>query len=149
MRIQMRKQKGVVLFFSIIILLIMTVIGVALAVNSTQSIRMAGAGSERLEAMSAAHGAQDRVIANNRGKNLSQIRNLTTIADGTFNVTNTLVPLSNGDVGCVRNTNPNQADMIACVPMEILSEATFGRSDMGRLTVVSGIEQEVLGGTGN
>ncbi|MGS0726875.1 pilus assembly PilX family protein, partial [Shewanella sp. 0m-11] len=60
----MQKQKGIVLFFSLIVLLIMTVIGVALAVNSTQSIRMAGAGSERVEAVAVARGAQDRVIAN-------------------------------------------------------------------------------------
>ena len=56
----MKKQEGMVLFFSLIILIIMTVIGVALAVNSSQSMKMAGAGSERVEAMSAAQGAQDR-----------------------------------------------------------------------------------------
>ncbi|MGZ0787976.1 PilX N-terminal domain-containing pilus assembly protein, partial [Pseudomonas saponiphila] len=43
----MKKQKGIVLFFALIILLLMTIIGVALAVNSTQSMRMSGAGSER------------------------------------------------------------------------------------------------------
>ncbi|MGS0679600.1 pilus assembly PilX family protein [Shewanella sp. 125m-7] len=145
----MQKQKGIVLFFSLIVLLIMTVIGVALAVNSTQSIRMAGAGSERVEAVAVARGAQDRVIANNSGTNLALIRTVTTIADGTFDVTNTLTPLSDGDVDCMRMLHPNQAGMIDCVPMEISSEATFGRNDMGRLTLVTGIEQEVLGGTGN
>lgn len=34
----------------------MTVIGVALAVNSTQSLRMSGAGSERIEAKAIADG---------------------------------------------------------------------------------------------
>ena len=149
MRIQMVRQKGVVLFFSLIVLLIMTVIGVALAVNSTQSIRMAGAGSERVEAVAVAHGAQDRVIANNSGTNLALIRTVTTIVDGTFDVINTLTPLSDGDVDCMRALHPDQVGKIDCVPMEISSEVTFGRSDMGRLTVVAGIEQKVLAGTGN
>ncbi|MCD8558337.1 MAG: pilus assembly PilX N-terminal domain-containing protein, partial [Shewanella xiamenensis] len=52
----MRKQKGIVLFFALIVLLLMTIIGVALAVNSTQSMRMSGAGSERIEAKSIADG---------------------------------------------------------------------------------------------
>lgn len=52
----MKRQKGVVLFFALIILIIMTVIGVALAVNSTQSLRMSGAGSERIEAKAIADG---------------------------------------------------------------------------------------------
>ena len=45
-----KRQQGIVLFFSLIVLVLMTLIGVALAVNSTQSLRMSGAGSERIEA---------------------------------------------------------------------------------------------------
>lgn len=58
----MKRQKGVVLFFALIVLIIMTVIGVALAVNSTQSLRMSGAGSERLEAKALADGGCSIVI---------------------------------------------------------------------------------------
>lgn len=58
----MRKQKGIVLFFALIVLLLMTIIGVALAVNSTQSMRMSGAGSERIEAKSIADGGLEAAI---------------------------------------------------------------------------------------
>ncbi|WOT07024.1 pilus assembly PilX family protein [Shewanella youngdeokensis] len=145
----MKKQRGVVLFFSIIILLIMTVIGVALAVNSTQSIRMAGAGSERVEAVAHAHGAQDQLIADNRGTNLANLpTQVSTIQDGNFNVESTLTRLTDGDVDCVRSRLASQASLIRCVPIEVSSQATFGRNNMGQITVVAGIEQEVLAGTG-
>ncbi|MCL1051238.1 pilus assembly PilX N-terminal domain-containing protein [Shewanella abyssi] len=137
----MRKQRGVVLFFSIIILLIMTVIGVALAVNSTQSIRMAGAGSERIEAMSHAHGAQDRLISSTNFTNLPVTPS--TVRDSEFSVISTLTPLSDGEVGCVRSSQPDQVGMIYCIPIEVSSRVTFGRNGMGQLTVVSGIEQEL------
>ena len=59
----MKNQRGVVLFFALIVLIIMRLIGVALAVNSTQSLRMAGAGAERIEAIAIANGALDSVIS--------------------------------------------------------------------------------------
>ncbi|ACJ30405.1 Type IV pilus assembly protein PilX [Shewanella piezotolerans WP3] len=137
------------LFFSIIILLIMTVIGVALAVNSTQSIRMAGAGSERIEAMANAHGAQDRLINSNEGTTFASLpANPADIADSEFTVTSSLTVLSD-DGACIRTSQATQPDMIGCVTIEISSQATFGRNNMGQLTVVSGIEQEILGATGN
>lgn len=146
---QIRKEKGIVLFFSIIILLIMTVIGVALAVNSTQSIRMAGAGSERIEAMANAHGAQDRLIDSSEGKTFATLpANPADITDSEFPVTSSLNRLSGGG-NCIRPIHATEPGLIACVTIEISSQATFGRNNMGQLTVVSGIEQEVLGSTGN
>ena len=146
---QIRKEKGIVLFFSIIILLIMTVIGVALAVNSTQSIRMAGAGSERIEAMANAHGAQDRLIDSNEGKTFATLpANPADITDSEFPVTSSLNRLSSGGT-CIRPIHATEPGLIACVTIEISSQATFGRNNMGQLTVVSGIEQEILGSTGN
>lgn len=146
---QVRKEKGIVLFFSIIILLIMTVIGVALAVNSTQSIRMAGAGSERIEAMANAHGALDRLVDSNKGTDFASLTaNPADITDSEFPVTSSLSLLADNGV-CKRSSQATQPDLIGCVTIEISSQATFGRNNMGQLTVVSGIEQEILGSTGN
>ncbi|MBE7215623.1 pilus assembly PilX N-terminal domain-containing protein [Shewanella benthica] len=143
----MKKQKGIVLFFSLIILLIMTVIGVALAVNSNQSIRMAGAGSERVEAMAAAHGAQDSVIATNAGTLLTNLSPGITPAGTMLGVTSTMSPLQLNDVGCQRNSKASSANLISCRRSEIISIAAFGRNNLGQLTIVAGVEQEVLTGS--
>ncbi len=140
----MKNQKGIVLFFSLIMLVIMTVIGVALAVNSTQSIRMAGAGAERVEAMAAAHGALDSVIAANKGNVLTDLPAGITPAGTMLGVTSTMEPLQLNDVGCQRSATTSSADLISCRRSEISSVAVFGRNDMGQLTVVAGVEQEVL-----
>jgi len=142
-----KKQKGVVLFFSLIILVIMTVIGVALAVNSTQSIRMAGAGSERVEAMAAAHGALDSVIAANEGTVLTDLPAGITPAGTMLGVTSVMSPLQLNDVGCQRNAAASAATLVSCRRSEISSVAVFGRNNMGQLTVVAGVEQKVIAGT--
>ncbi|GIU08989.1 pilus assembly protein PilX [Shewanella sp. MBTL60-112-B2] len=143
----MKKQKGVVLFFSLIILLIMTIIGVALAINSNQSIRMAGAGSERVEAMVEAHGALDKVLATSAGTTLANIVTSQIIADDTFNVSSTLEPMSDGDVACQRSSAASGANLISCRRVEISTDASFGRNDMGQVSIVTGVEQEVLTGS--
>nr|WP_280925371.1 PilX N-terminal domain-containing pilus assembly protein [Shewanella holmiensis] len=147
MKISIQKQQGIVLFFSLIILVIMTVIGVALAVNATQSLRMAGAGSERVEAMMSAQGAQDKVIVANQGTTMANMAAVTVANDAALGVTNTMTPMTNGDVSCQRSTKANSANLISCRRVEISSAAAFGRSQLGRVTVVSGIEQEVLTGS--
>tara|TARA_R110001583_G_C5663615_1_gene409879 strand:+ start:1293 stop:1730 length:438 start_codon:yes stop_codon:yes gene_type:complete len=139
-----KNQQGIVLFFSLIVLVLMTLIGVALAVNSTQSLRMAGAGSERLEAMALAQGEQDKTILTYTNNRLTDMTVAFTTVDNDLGVSNTLTPLTIVDVEC-RSTKANSE--IYCRRVEISSSATFGRSDMGLVTVVSGIEQEVLPGS--
>lgn len=144
----MQKQKGIVLFFSLIVLVIMTVIGVALAVNSTQSLRMAGAGSERLEAKAVADGGLTQVISDYAGAALA---NLTvTTPETAFGGNQVLTPLPETgvrDVGCQRASNATGANLVSCRRVQITSTVAFGRDDLGSLTVASGIEQQVL--TGN
>ena len=125
----------------------MTVIGVALAVNSNQSMKMAGAGSERIEAMSAAQGAQDRVVANNQGATMANVDGTMTVVDAVLGVTNTLNPLAAGDVNCQRSTKASSANLVSCRRIEISSMATFGKKNLGQLTVIAGVEQEVLTGS--
>ncbi len=141
----MKKQQGMILFFSLVVLIIMTVIGVALAVNSSQSMKMAGAGSERMQAMAAAQGAQDRVVANNQGATLAHMAATMTLVDTALGVTNTLTLLASEDVPCQRTSRPSSD--IECKRIEISSAATFGKNNLGQLTVVSGIEKEVLTGS--
>ncbi|TVL15616.1 pilus assembly protein PilX [Shewanella xiamenensis] len=153
----MRKQKGIVLFFALIVLLLMTIISVALAVNSTQSMRMSGAGSERIEAKSIADGGLEAAIAANRGPSLATLTNVTTGTE--FGAKQTLTPIpfeldASGnvvvgakDVGCQRSTRPNSGNIISCRRVEISSTANFGRDNLGQLTVVAGVEQEVLTGS--
>ncbi|ACA85589.1 pilus assembly PilX family protein [Shewanella woodyi] len=142
----MKKQEGMILFFSLIVLVIMTVIGVALAVNSTQSIRMAGAGSERVEAMAAAHGALDSVIDSNQGVALANLTGEMN-AGTMLGVASTITPLQLDDVSCQRSANASSSNLISCRRSEITSVSSFGRNNMGRLTVVGGVEQEVLTGS--
>nr|WP_194956055.1 pilus assembly PilX N-terminal domain-containing protein [Shewanella sp. BF02_Schw] len=137
-----KTQQGIVLFFSLIVLVLMTLIGVALAVNSTQSLRMSGAGSERIEAMASAQGGQDKVILANTGNTFTSMTAISQTIDNELGVTNTITPLIVGDVKCQRNVKGNSIP-IFCRRIEISSAATFGRNNMGLVTVVAGIEQEV------
>ncbi|ABI40022.1 type IV pilus assembly protein PilX [Shewanella sp. MR-4] len=150
----MRRQKGVVLFFALIVLIIMTVIGVALAVNSTQSLRMAGAGAERIEAKAIADGGLEQVIDDYSGAklaNLADVKDESVLPSSQkFETSQKLVPLPETgvrDVGCQRTTNATSADLISCRRVEVSSSVEFGRNKLGSLTVVSGVEQQVL--TGN
>jgi type IV pilus assembly protein PilX len=146
MNFSLQKQHGVVLFFSLIILVIMTVIGVALAVNSTQSLRMAGAGSERIEAMMSAHGAQEKIIAAKQGKFMANMPAVVIENDLELDVVNTITPMSPvafGNSGCQRDPLGNGTFM-GCRAMEVSSTASFGRNDLGQVTVVAGVEQQII-----
>jgi type IV pilus assembly protein PilX len=146
----MKKQKGIVLFFTLIVLLIMTVIGVALAVNSTQSLRMAGAGAERIEAQAIASGGLDEAIASNKGATLANMVAVTSVTS-TFGSKQVLTPMPKDgtiqDVSCQRSTKASATNLISCRRVEISSNASFGRDKLGQLSVVAGIEQEVLTGS--
>jgi type IV pilus assembly protein PilX len=152
-----QKQQGIVLFFSLIILVVMTVIGVALAVNSNQSLRMASAGSERIEAKAIADGAISAILLN---KPQSYFALLTTESFEAFSGgSQTLTPLPLVDdgaggmisdskiVGCGRIVKANGGNLIQCRKTQISSEVNFGRNGLGQLTVVSGISQELLSGS--
>lgn len=142
----MKRQKGVVLFFALIVLIIMTVIGVALAVNSTQSLRMAGAGAERVEASAIANGALDMVIEKYKGAEFANMS--TPKADGLLGGNQSLIPMPKDgtiqDVSCQRSSKASGANLIKCRRLEVNSTVSFGRENLGQLTVVTGIEQEVL-----
>ncbi|WP_133406231.1 pilus assembly PilX family protein [Parashewanella tropica] len=150
----MKKQKGVVLFFAMIVLLLMTIIGVSLAMNSTRSLRMAGSGVERMEALSISRGAQDLVIKTYSGK-----KELTDLAGETKltvsglptgksapEVIITAKPLGTVDIGCGRQRNAT-SNNIGCRRIEINTESKYGREKLGRLVIVSGIRQEVITGS--
>lgn len=144
----MSKQLGIVLFFALIVLIIMTVIGVALAVNSTQSLRMSGAGSERIEAKALADGGLQQVITNYQGALFANLGLVT--SETLFNGTQQLTPLpltGVRDVSCQRTDRATGANLVSCRRVEISSTTTFGRDNLGQITVVAGIEQQVL--TGN
>ena len=144
-----KSQQGMVLFFSLIVLIVMTVIGVALAVNSSQSLRMAGAGGDRVSALAQAQGGLNLVINDNISHSFSTRTADGNAAemDGTQNIK--LMPEDNPgiDVNCQRTEKANAANLISCRRLEVSSSATFGRSGVGQLTVTTGIEQEVLTGS--
>lgn len=154
----MKKQKGVVLFFALIVLIIMTVIGVALAVNSTQSLRMAGAGAEHIEAKALADGGVAAVLLN---KTQAFLATMSSIDNNSFSGgTQVLTPLPLVDdgtgnlivqpqnVSCQRSDAASGTDLFKCRRIEISSQVSFGRDNLGQVTVVTGIEQEVLSGSG-
>ena len=143
----MQKQKGIVLFFSLIVLIIMTVIGVALAVNSTQSLRMAGAGAERVEANAIANGALDLLIDKNKGSNFANLSardDSNTLLDGAQSVIPMPMDGTIKDVACQRSSKASGPGLITCRRLEVTSSRSFGRENLGQLQVIAGIEQEVL-----
>ncbi|TVP14987.1 PilX N-terminal domain-containing pilus assembly protein [Shewanella sp. KCT] len=155
----MRKQKGIVLFFSLIVLILMTVIGVALAVNSTQSLRMAGAGAERIEAKALADGGVAAVLLNKTPAflaTMTAIDNQNSFSGGKqiltplplVNVGGSLV-VQPKNVSCQRSAAASGTDLFKCRRIEISSQVSFGRDNLGQVLVVTGIEQEVLSGSGS
>ncbi|QYJ88079.1 pilus assembly PilX N-terminal domain-containing protein [Shewanella mesophila] len=152
----MKKQEGVVLFFSLIVLITMTVIGVALAVNSTQSLRMAGAGAERIEAKALADGGIAAVLLNKTPAflaTMSNVDNANNYSDGTQVLTP--LPLVDDGAGGLKVEPKNvscqrtkwTSSNLECRRIEISSTVSFGRDNLGQVTVVTGIEQEVLAGS--
>ncbi len=142
----MQKQQGMVLFFSLIVLIIMTVIGVALATNSNMSMKMAGAGSERIEANIIANGALDKVIDDNKGSNFANmtVETVSSVMGETQLVSPVLYNGIVQDVQCQRRSNASSKPLDGCRRIEISSSASFGKNDMGNLTVVAGVEQELI-----
>ncbi|PMG43201.1 pilus assembly PilX N-terminal domain-containing protein [Shewanella sp. 10N.286.52.B9] len=145
-----KNQQGIVLFFSLVVLIVMTIIGVALAVNSSQSLRMAGAGSDRLAALSQAQGGLNIVIADSVKHDFTYrtVNDDVTEMDGEQEIK--LMPENNPgiEVDCQRTEKANAVHLIGCRRFEVSSAVTFGRSGYGELTVTSGIEQEVNRTTG-
>lgn len=148
-----RNQQGIVLFFSLIVLIIMTVIGVALTVNSTQSLRMAGAGAERIEAKALADGGLAEVLAAKPKAYLATLSQIDTnnsysggaqvltplplVDDGSGNLI-----VKKGTFTCLPNHAANQSNKFGCRRVEISSQVNFGREKLGQIIVVTGIEQE-------
>ena len=124
----MKKQKGIVLFFAIIVLLLLTVIGVSLASNSTMSIKMAGAGTERIEA-----------LVNAQGKIENGVRSIVLGQPMSAEVVTRIPSLS-----CPRkaraNSNNQGAGTTELFCREIGVTETYGKSDTGQLTLVVGID---------
>nr|WP_243883796.1 PilX N-terminal domain-containing pilus assembly protein [Shewanella algae] len=153
---KIRQQRGVVLFFALILLIILTLIGVALAVNSSQSLRMAGAGAERVEAKALADGGLQAVL---NAKSQAELATMTAIDTGNSysGGTQDLTPLplkSDGtvdarNVSCQRSRDASGTDLIKCRRVEVSSQVRYGRDNLGQLTVIEGVEQEVLNGSGS
>jgi type IV pilus assembly protein PilX len=142
-----KKQQGVVLFFSLIVLVLMTIIGVALAVNSTQSLRMSGAGSDRLAATSLALGGLNTVISKSVAYQFSTtLQANRTVAELSGSQDIKLMPIDDPgiNVGCQRSEKANAANLINCRSIEVSSTVNYGRGGYGELSVTMGVEQEVL-----
>ncbi|RYV02564.1 pilus assembly protein PilX [Shewanella sp. OPT22] len=123
----MQKQKGVVLFFAIIVLLLLTIIGVSLATNSSMSLMMAGSGTERLEALLTAQGKLKNGV--------EAIRMGNEVAED--------IIIRNDRLTCPRVGNANSNNQGAVVNKficrEIGATETYGRNDAGQVTVVVGV----------
>ncbi|MFQ6371296.1 PilX N-terminal domain-containing pilus assembly protein [Shewanella sp. YIC-542] len=152
----LKKQSGIVLFFALILLIVMTVIGVALAVNAGQSLRMAGAGSERIEAKAVADGGLAAVMNTYTPAELSTMAQLQ--ERSFFGGKQTLTPLpilpagaasSARNVPCQRVAPATGTDMATCRRIEVQNRVSYGRDDLGSITVTQGIEQELLKGSGS
>ncbi|MBM7071564.1 pilus assembly protein PilX [Shewanella sp. 202IG2-18] len=133
----MKKQNGIVLFFAIIVLLLLTIIGVSLAVNSSMSIQMSGAGSEKIEALLTAQGKlKDGVTAIREGRAVG----------GDVNVRIARLP-------CPRLASANSDDQGAVVNNFVCREIgvteTYGKNNLGQLTVVFGVKNIIDDAQGN
>ncbi|KFZ38267.1 pilus assembly protein PilX [Shewanella mangrovi] len=145
----LNRQTGVVLFFALILLIVMTVIGVALAVNAGQSLRMAGAGAERIEAKATADGGLATVFnetAPSFWATMTTSGAQTVLGSSAFSLPKGETP---ANVSCQRTEAASGTNLISCRRVEVSNSVTYGRSGLGSITVTQGIEQEVLNGSGS
>lgn len=145
----MKGQQGAVLFFALVTLVLMTLIGVTLAGNASLSMRMSGTGAERISALAASQGVLAKEVKAREGASLANIVSPEHIPGDFqgFGVSTTIAPLTDGDVGCQRSEQASSVNLISCRRIEVSSSTKFGRNDLGEVTVVTGIEQQVLTGS--
>lgn len=146
----MKKQQGTVLFFALIVLVLMTMIGVGLATNAGLSLRMAGTGSERLDAITKVQGAQKSLIADKDVRklvaNMIMLKVLPADLGSQLGTKNVLVMLRE-NTSCQRSSSASSTNLLRCHRVEITTTAEFGRHKVGKITQVIGVEQEILTGS--
>ncbi len=128
----MKQQKGVVLFFAIIVLLLLTIIGVSLAVNSSMSLQMSNAGSERLEVVNEINEQLQNRFLEIQGMDVDQIDALLPNPD--------IIRLPQ-QVGTARDCTNNNA--FCCVIYEVSQTVEYGKFDIAHPPVAFGIEKPV------
>lgn len=134
----LRSQKGVVLFFAIIVLLVLTIIGVSLAVNSTMSLNMANAGSERIEAIHEINEGLQNTFAQFRASDVDQIDALLPDPD--------IIRLP-ALVGTTKECTFNKS--YCCVIYEVSQTVQYGKQNVTHPPMAYGIEKVVKLKDGN
>ncbi len=150
-----KQQHGIVLFFALIVLILMTIIGVALASNSTQSLQMASSGAERLEAISKVNGSQERFLNQNQGSAvMTDLIAPLLMSDSVMNAKHIIKPVGCNqdemgnctsqilDTDCGRSATGSSA--FKCRKIEVSTSAKYGRNNLGTVNICSAIEQQVL-----
>lgn len=152
-----RNQGGLVLFVALIFLLIITILGVALLTNSSMDVKMAGAASDRTEALQTANGVLDDVIMNavtseaflkSTGDYNNGLAVNTGLTDEGGNARQAVVHFD-VEASCPRSENGTGTDTFVCRHFHDVSEVTFGRRNLGRLEVTNGVSQPLIAPTGS
>ncbi|GLS82560.1 pilus assembly PilX family protein [Paraferrimonas haliotis] len=142
----LNNQQGIVLFFALVVLLILTVIGTSLAVSSGFSARMATTSAERVESLHTINGSQLRLIDEEAAK---QGESLFVKGVGTTSVTDANTGVASDikflvETGCRRSSSASSASTFSCRQSEVASQVSFGKNNRGNIGIVSAVEQPVF-----
>lgn len=148
-------QSGLVLFVALIFLLIITILGVALLSNSAMDAKVAGAVSDRAEALQTGNGMLGDVIKN-AATNSTFLQDITaypitvntTLTDNEGNSRQTTV-VYKLEATCPRSERGNSSDTFTCRHFTDSATVTFGRYQLGQLKVVNGVAQPLISPTGS
>ncbi|GLP97142.1 PilX N-terminal domain-containing pilus assembly protein [Paraferrimonas sedimenticola] len=142
----MKHQQGIVLFFALVVLLVLTVIGTSLAVSAGFSARMASTSAERVEAFHMINGAQLRLIEDEASRagdsRFVTVTGTDQVTDASLNVNSDIE--FNIETGCRRSSTASSASLFGCRHLDVTSRTTFGRNNRGNVAVVSAVEQPVF-----
>ncbi|WKE64957.1 PilX N-terminal domain-containing pilus assembly protein [Gallaecimonas kandeliae] len=150
-------QRGLVLFVALIFLLIITILGVALLSNSAMDAKMAGAASDRTEALQAANGVLDDVLMNadtNRAflsdasSYSSGLTIDTSLKDEDGNARQATVHFD-GESSCPRSEKGTGTDTFVCRHFHDSADVAFGRRNLAKVETTNGISQPLIAPTGS
>lgn len=149
------QQSGLVLFVALIFLLVITILGVALLSNSAMDAKMAGAVSDRTDALQAGNGVLGDVMKN-ANTSRAFLQDLTayphqvdtSLTDSSGNARQATVEFKQ-ESSCPRSRNGSSSDVFICRHFTDSADITFGRHQLGQLEVVNGVSQPLISPTGS
>ena len=142
----MRRQCGAVLVVSTFLLVLLMVLGLSLAGGSRVTLMGSAASAARQLALQQARGAQEGFVERQR---LAREDSLLLTNSGTQTQADTLFSAEHSigfiaEAPCKRTALADAGSNFVCRTNQVSSQVRYGKGEMGRMSVTTGIEQQVL-----